>query len=48
MELSFCFHPLYEDLLGRWDQGMKHGYQLVDKNDNLPQRSTKSQSVRRD
>lgn len=48
MELSSCFHPLYMGLLGGWAPGRKHGYQLVDKNDNLPQRRTKSQSVRRD
>lgn len=48
MELSSCFHPLYTGLLGGWAQGRKHGYQLVDKNDNLPRRRTKSQSVRRD
>lgn len=48
MELSSCFHPLYMGLLGGWAQGREHGYQLVDKNDNLPQRRTKSQSVRRD
>lgn len=48
MELSSCFHPFYMGLLGGWAQGRKHGYQLVDKNDNLPQRRTKSQSVRRD
>lgn len=48
MELSSCFYPLHMGLLGGWAQGRKHTYQLVDKNDNLPPRRTKSQSVRRD
>lgn len=48
MELSSCFHPLYMGLLGGWAQVREHGYQLVNKNDNLPQRRTKSQSVRHD
>lgn len=48
MELSSCFHPLYMGLQGGWAQRRKHGHQLVDKNDNLPQRRTKSQSLRRD
>lgn len=48
MELSSCFHPLYMSLLGRRDQAGKQSYQLVDKNDKLPQRRTESQSVSRD
>lgn len=48
MELSSCFHPQYKGLLGEWVQSRKHGYQLVDKNDNLPQRRTKSQSLMHD